>query len=155
MFDFQKQLTIGETFEQVLDEHFRLRYFVHPVARDEQRQGIDRWFASLDGGKISVEYKSDSRAHQTGNAFIETVSVDTRDIPGWVYTSKADVLVYYLPVPRTYYMIDFVALREQLPAWEQRYRQVKVKNSDYYTMGLLVPLIELVEIAFEMGEVQA
>jgi hypothetical protein len=148
-YDFSKQHSIGSDHEKALDEFFQRRYFVYPATREEQRTGIDRWFADEDECFLSVEYKADSRAHKTGNAFIETISVDTRYVLGWAYTSQAEALCYYLPSTKKGWLICFKALRSCLPRWVETYPTRKVKNFDYCTHGLLVPMQKLVDIAFE------
>ena len=73
-YDFEKQFEIGTQHEQILDEYFQRYFWVEPASRQEQRQGIDRWFQAPDGSWMSVEYKADMTAGRTGNAFIETIS---------------------------------------------------------------------------------
>jgi hypothetical protein len=150
---FAKQLEIGEAFEKVLDAHFASEYQISKATLIEQRTGIDRWFESEDGGRISVEYKSDSRAADTGNAFVEIVSVSTRNIAGWAYTSHANTLIYYLPQPRICYHIGFDILRQELDGWRVKYPARNVRNSDYFTTGLLVPIGELAVLAFDISQV--
>jgi hypothetical protein len=149
---FSKALLVGQSYEQVLDKAFSSEYVLEPATRDEQRQGIDRIFYSADGGQISVEYKADLKAARTGNAFIETFSVDTKNIKGWAYTSKADVLAYYIPALGLCHLIDFVDLRSCLKDWRTKYRTIRTSpelNEGYRTHGLLVPLTELVNLSFE------
>jgi hypothetical protein len=149
---FNKALLVGQSYEQVLDKVFSSEYVIEAVTRVEQRQGIDRIFYSIDGGQVSVEYKADLKAARTGNAFIETVSVDTMSIPGWAYTSKADVLAYYIPALGLCHLIDFVDLRSHLKDWRTKYRTIRTKpelNDGYRTHGLLVPLTELATLSFE------
>lgn len=142
---FATDLRRGEAAEADLDSFFRARgYHIEPATADEQRRGIDRWFIPGEGqALVSVEYKADSRAHETGNAFIETVSVAERGVRGWAYTSQAAWLFYALPLDGLVYRIRFTDLRARLPRWERRCRRVTVRNSDYTTEGLLVPLLEL------------
>lgn len=152
---FAKQLGIGEAFEQVLDVHFTAKYQISKATRAEQKAGIDRWFESLDGGKISVEYKADLRATNTGNAFVEIVSVDTRNVLGWAYTSQADALIYFLPQPKLCYHICFDSLRQELPDWRVKFPSRSVRNFDYNTIGLLVPIGELAALAFDTSIVSS
>lgn len=149
MYQFDRQHQLGVTYEARLDNFFKTYCFVYEAAAHEQRQGIDRWFADEDEGFISIEYKADSKAAKTGNAFVETISVDTRNISGWAYTSIADVLCYYVPPLNKVWLIDFLELRRHLPQWVATYPKRKVQNSDYCTHGLLVPLQTLANIAFE------
>ncbi len=89
-----------------------------------------------------IEYKTDFRAHETGHAFIETVSVDTEDKAGWAYTSQADYLVYYAPALKAIYVMPLDSLRALLPGWLEVYPSRQAQNKTYATHGLLVPLEE-------------
>jgi hypothetical protein len=145
-YDFQTQLVKGEGAEARLDAHFAGWFEIHPASYTEQRHGIDRWFLErASRTRLSVEYKTDWRAARTGNAFIETVSVDTANKPGWAFTSEADVLLYYCPGNggEQVYWIPMARIRERLTRWQGRYPQRSIPNRDYQTVGLLVPLFEL------------
>ena len=148
-YQFQTQLRQGEGYEAHLDTFFRQwGYQVSAVGMDMQRRGIDRVFhRRTDDQLFTVEYKADSLAGKTGNAFIETVSVDTTGKRGWAYTSQASVLVYLVTEPETIYWIHFAALRKQLPRWEVAYPTRQAQNDGYQTHGLLVPLREFERIA--------
>ena len=149
-YDFTKQLERGEQGETRLDGLFAQReYLIRPATRDEQRRGIDRWMTNARTGKVTaVEYKTDDLASKTGNAFIETVSVDTANKPGWAYSSEAEFLIYYLPQDELIYIVPFERLRRRLPRWEQTYPKRSAQNEGYQTHGLLVPLCELEGIAY-------
>ena len=78
MYKFQEQLAIGEENEMKLDSFLAKWFDIERVSQEGQRQGIDRLFTRRDNKVIyRVEYKTDFTASRTGNAFIETVSVDT------------------------------------------------------------------------------
>lgn len=82
---FADKLREGMAHEATLDSVFRrMGYTVEPVGMDAQRRGVDRLMVSPGTRRVvRVEYKADSVASRTGNAFIETVSVDTANKPGW------------------------------------------------------------------------
>lgn len=144
LYRFDEQLERGEQGEALLDRHFSRWFRIARATPGEQRQGIDRWFYALHRpSSFAVEYKTDWTAAQTGNAFIETISVDTRDRDGWAYTSAADVLLYYVPGRSCIYVLTLTALRFRLPFWQQQYPVREIPNSGYHTHGLLVPLTEL------------
>ncbi len=89
-----------------------------------------------------MEYKTDHRAQTTGNAFVETISID-RDLKlGWAVTSESDLLLYYIPGLELIYVIRFEALRAQLPRWLRTYPIRSIQNQGYATHGILVPLHE-------------
>lgn len=157
VYQFRTQLKKGADHEAYLDSLFADWFQIFRASEIQQRQGIDREFYRDEDGvtkKYTVEYKADERAAQTGNAFIETISVKPPSnqawrpiVPGWAYTSQADILIYYNPGDRLIYIIQFTKLRRHLPTWENQYREVAVPNKDYTTHGLLVPLAELEKIA--------
>jgi len=150
-YDFDTQLTAGEAAEHVLDNLFAAKFEISVVDRASQRSGIDRVFTRRDGGhRLTIEYKTDWTASKTGNAFVETVSVDTASKAGWAYTSRADFLIYYLPDDRLIYVIQFSKLRRRLDRWNRQYRQKAIPNQGYNTVGLLVPLREFEQLATEV-----
>jgi hypothetical protein len=145
-FNFDDQLHVGAWGEDIIDKFFSRWYVVRKVSREMQRQGIDRILVSKrDNSQLKVEYKTDTKAHQTGNVFVETVSVDAAQKRGWVYTSKADVLAYWIPGRSVIYTIHFSTLREVFPHWEWRHRHVTAANDHYATHGILVPLVEFAQ----------
>lgn len=146
-YDFDHQLAEGEEGEAYLDAFFRERgHTIRPATHDEQRQGIDRVFTAPDGRVARVEYKTDFLAAKTGNAFVETVSVDRHGKMGWALTSQADTLIYYLP-GKVIYVLPFMSLRWALPTWIRDYPAKSAQNRDYATHGILVPLDELAQFA--------
>lgn len=150
-YNFQVQLDIGEAAEKMLDAYFGAWYEITPATRQEQRQGIDRHYRERRGDRcLRVEYKTDYTARRTGNAFVETVSVDTQDKPGWAHTSTSDVLLYYIPGDELVYCIVLATLREQLPRWKREYPLRRVPNGSYHTHGLLVPLDEFEQCATQV-----
>lgn len=146
---FADKLREGMAHEATLDSVFRrMGYTVEPVGMDAQRKGVDRLMVSPGTRRVvRVEYKADSVASRTGNAFIETVSVDTANKPGWALSSQADWLLYYLPLDDLVYCIKLETLRQHLPRWQRQYRQVTAYNDGYQTRGIAVPLHELEEHA--------
>jgi hypothetical protein len=158
VYDFDRQLRDGLKHEAALDAHFSQWYAITRLDQDDpavpeckrlarrglQLMGVDRiWERAATGERWTVEYKSDTKADATGNAFIETVSVDTQDRKGWAYTSIAQLIVYYVPQQGRVLVINVPALRIALRAWPARYPVKYAENRDYKTHGLLVPLRDL------------
>lgn len=149
----------GEVYEQLLDDYLAPSYEIRRATMDEQRHGIDRFLTHRETREIfSVDYKADSWAARTGQAFIETVSVDPgptggerRD--GWAVTSQAEFIFYYLPQKRRLYILRMVEIRASLPYWQQICQPMTVRNDGYSTHGLLVRLSELDRIAEAVVEV--
>lgn len=143
MHDFNGCLKRGENGERFLDEFFSGKFDIYPANRRQQRQGIDRVFVSKETGRtLLVEYKTDYQAHRTGNSFLETVSVDTEGKKGWIYTAKADYLLYLVVKDLLVYVFKFEDLRRLFPVWLKKYRIGKAVNKGYDSHGLLVPLTE-------------
>lgn len=140
---FDERRMAGEAGEAELDAYFARRYRIEPASEAEQRQEIDRWYTNpRTGHRFSVEYKTDDRAGETGNAFVETLSNVEWDVPGWAHTSAAEFLIYRVTFPETIYIIRFEALRAELPRWAKSYRHAETKNPKFTTRGVLVPLDE-------------
>lgn len=147
---FDASLTVGAAGERTLDAHFGVHFDIVPASPAQQRQGIDRVFCRRSDDPRSdriftVEYKTDHHAARTGNAFVETVSVERGGVvvkPGWVYTTAADRLIYYIPGANweLAYILRPSRLRRALPAWQRIFSERVVANPDYVTRGLLVPL---------------
>lgn len=143
---FDEQLRIGLIGEACLDEFFADKgYAVEKATRREQKLGIDRWLHRLGLPRVSMEYKTDLRAAATGNAYIETVSIDTRRKEGWAYASHADWLTYFVPGLRHVYMLQPATLRSYLPDWLKEYPVVQARPDEHGSRrhsgeGLLVPL---------------
>lgn len=156
-YDFGYKLQQGQEGEAALDEYLSDNYHVFPVNRALQRLGIDRVLVNRDTGKpFTVEIKTDEVAQRTGNAFIETISVDDSEgltpKQGWAYTSKAEFLLYYT-LPSTCYVLRLSELRQRLPIWETRYQKRWAQNDGYRTHGLLVPMNQIQKLALKTFEV--
>ena len=153
---FSDRLKRGEAVERDLDAHFEETYSIRKATMKEQRAGIDRVFTDrvtpdADENTFNVEYKADWRATETGNVFVETVSVDTQKVDGWAYTSQADWLVYAFPQERRYVLVRLAELREKLPEWLRTFPRGKARNATYHTHGVLVPLAEFASLAHHEG----
>ncbi len=71
--DFDEKRAEGERHERDLDAYFSRYYAITQASRTAQENGIDRHFScKVSGTHMSVEYKADSVAARTGNAFISS-----------------------------------------------------------------------------------
>lgn len=146
--DFDSSYRAGIAGETFLDNLLAAKFTIEQVSRDDQRRGIDRYFTShTTGNRFPVEYKTDHRAADTGNAFIETVSVDSAGKAGWAYKSAAQYLLYYLPQTGVIYCLQMTAIRKHLPRWRDEYPTTSAQNDTYNTHGILVPLSEFEALA--------
>jgi hypothetical protein len=64
-----------------------------PIADLLQRQKGDMLFQFEDHSSYSIELKHEER--HTGNIFLETYSWKKRGVPGWLWTTKADLLGFH------------------------------------------------------------
>jgi hypothetical protein len=144
IYTFDAQYTKGAKGEAVIDWIMRRFVDLQPVTRQGQKDGIDRVYRCRDTGTTwTVEYKTDFRAMRSGNVFLETVSQDTNNKAGWLYTSKADYLLFYIPYPCfELYLARMETIRRQSLWWEKRYPKGGAKNPGYSSRGILVPLTE-------------
>lgn len=151
--DFAECLEFGQSGESLLDRHFSKDWNIDLANRWQQRQGIDRIFLNREtNAKYTIEYKTDTIASQTGNAFLEiSILAKPQHKPGWAYTCAADFLFYFVPLA-TIYIVRPDTLRRHLSAWIAAYPLKKVqthghdKYQSYQTQGVLVPLKELAKI---------
>jgi hypothetical protein len=147
---FSAKLNEGQLYEEMLDRLFVDDWVIRLANREEEARGIDRWFTHPESGEqYSVQYKSDSRAWETGNAFVELMSVDEKGIQGWAYSCEADLLEYYVPQRLRIYELLTASLfgwveswRERLERGDQRFAIRNAQNLNYKTQGLLVPFCE-------------
>jgi hypothetical protein len=147
-YDMHRQLRKGEAAEQYLDSFFLHQFAIQPATPEEQRQGIDRRFTRLsDGREFKIEYKADKTAAKTGNAFVETISVDTQNKPGWALTCQADFILYYIVGTRLLYILRPSDIQQRLEQWAAQYPERYIPNGAYHTVGLLVPLHEFEQAA--------
>lgn len=150
-----EKIAEGEKHESDLDVYFSHYYTIVLASRAAQRNGIDRHFTcKASGAHMSIEYKADSRAATTGNAFIETVSVSTNGALGWAYTSLAQWLLYYIPPNKTIYVVPMASVKYMLPAWVRQYGTGYAPNRTYQTEGLKVSLNEFYKIALDVVKIE-
>lgn len=151
IYDFRTQLQEGQRAEILIDHLLEANFRIERATREQQRQGIDRILTHWQTGQVwRAEYKADLQAQSTGNAFVETISVDKELKLGWAITSEADLLFYYIPGDGLIYILKFEALRMNLPRWIRRYPFRTIRNRGYATHGILVPLHEFEVLAEEV-----
>lgn len=140
---FDEKLEQGQRGEEWVAAWLSRWGEVSPAAdMRDQRNGIDLYLRTA-GRLVSVEVKTDFSARATGNAYVETVSVQREggaiEKRGWLWTCKADRLVYFVPRVSVS-VLDPAKLRDIVQDGRRKFRQVKAQNVGYYGAGLLVPL---------------
>lgn len=155
---FDKSFKSAKLYEAELDKHFGQTFRITPASPEQERLGIDRFFEHHHSGvRYSVEYKTDHKTPETGNVFIETMSVDTHGKRGWAYTSTAQVLIYFIPGHEYALRADMTAIKNRLVEWAV-YPQASAWNrgrgGEYYkTLGRLVPLEEFRRVCVGIHDV--
>ena len=155
---FTECLEQGVQGELILDNFFKRFYHIRPATQEEQKRGIDRVFKHKERlYNLCVEYKTDSRAADTGNACLELAKNLNPYKEGWALTCEADYLIYYVPGLRKAFAIQPEVLRIHLNSWLLVYKLRIVKSEgnyqNYQTQCLIVPLWELERIAAKVVRV--
>lgn len=142
--DFATSLARGKIGEDFLDMYYNQIYNITPASRGEQRTGIDRIFQGKEPQRYYVEYKTDYRAHLTGNAFLETASVDTESVNGWTSTSRSTFLLYFVSGLSLIFVMETATIGNIMKArvWN-KFPLVSAPNRDYASWGRIVPLWEV------------
>jgi hypothetical protein len=138
-YSFEAQSRVGAEGETALDLYFSRFYTLWPASTDQERKGIDRVSVHrLTGRTLTLQYKTDTRAQRTGNAFVETLSVVPHK-PGWAVACAADYICYWV-VGGDLYICPPSAIQQALVEWRQTCQSRRVPNRGYHTEGLLIPL---------------
>ena len=139
---FVVDLPRGLACEKTLDEYFSKWFEIQTVDMSMQRKGTDKlWTNRKTGITYSLEYKGDFRTAETGNAFIETVSVDTSGKPGWALYSLAQLLVYFIPQTGEVVLLPMLRVKQELGKLLERGAiEVEAPNENYSGWGVLVPM---------------
>lgn len=154
---FSDKLAQERIQSAILDKNFEKQHFILPTPLELDKKGIDRVFVSRETYEpMTVEYKNDFRASETGNAFIEVCSVHKEECEklGWAHTCNAEFLVYHVVGDATAYIVDTQLLAQKVDAWRKLYREAKSFNPGYHSVGILVPLSEIKDIALVAASIK-
>ena len=150
-YDFETQRRVGQEGETFLDRWLGSNHKVLNVSGDAryQRAGIDRVLTRRDNSTITVEYKFDLAARRTGNLFFETMSNDSRAVPGWGWSSQADYWIFLIPGQE---ILVFNPGQLRSLAWDlhDQLRRRAVPNRGYSTIGYPIPLVAARKAADEI-----
>lgn len=140
------QFKRGKDVEAFLDGYFRARgYRVRQTtAREERVLCLGDREITKNGQTFFMEYKSGIQTHYTRNIFLETISVDdpAHFRQGWIYTCRADAIVYATLLDGCLLIFDPTWLRERMPILKAMFPEIATshrQNKGYNTHGLLVP----------------
>lgn len=140
------QLKNGKDMEAWLDKFFRLRGWQITQTTPYQERVLylgDRHFVK-DGMHLLIEYKGDLKTAYTQNIFLETISVDSVQKPGWVYSCRADIIFYAALLNHKILVFRPEKLRQQIDGLKRKFPEVATQkhlNEGYNTHGLLVPFV--------------
>lgn len=135
----------GSNVAAFLDSFFgALGWQITPTTPHEERVLClgDRHYAR-GADRLTIEYKSGLQTAYTGNVFLETVSVDSSNKPGWVYTCQADYIFYAALDNHKILIFRPDTLRDRIDELQVRYRTLATsrgQNVGYKTHGVIVPL---------------
>lgn len=152
-YEFGEKLMQGKNAEHFLDSYFSRWYTINEIPLEvERRIHADRLFLDRHGTQTVVEYKTDFMGHNTGNLIVETISVDTDNKPGWVFTCQADMLLWWIVGNGEILGLRPADMRANVAEWETHYRRVTIPNQGYNTIGIAVPIPRLRRIAVWQGK---
>lgn len=152
---FQQSKKVGDAGEAALDRCFSKKFDIEDVDLTQQKLGWDRVFVHKERGtRASVEYKTDTQSHKTGNAFIEIWSNKESGKRGWAYTTTAQWLYYYVLGTQEVLIIDVAKFKLYLENWQIQFKVKTARNPNYTSEGMLVPLEVLKSVAYEVLDVK-
>lgn len=160
-FTDSQQWHSGSDVAAFLDNFFSNEgWQITPTTQHEERALClgDRHFRN-GNYHFHIEYKSGLQTFSTGNVFLETISVDTEDKPGWVYTCQANFIFYAALLNRKIIVFNPVILRNVIDYLKTKFKTVatsKGQNTTYKTWGVIIPLIyveaNLTKQVFDIGD---
>jgi hypothetical protein len=146
VYDWERQLALGQGVEKRLDQALSRHYVLRPVDEALQKLGIDRIAVNKKTRVAhSIEYKADFLMAATGRVFIETLANSAEDRPGWVKSMMAQILVYADAATGIAYFVNAVDIK-RLDL--KKYPRAEVRNGRYFTVGHTIPLSQLEKMAF-------
>jgi hypothetical protein len=140
---FEAKKAEGEWFEKIIDKFYSRRFGVSlmPVSMELQMLGIDRIVTDPETGeRWSLEIKTDFRASQTGNFFIEICTNDITGRKGWAWTSCAQELALFVPDMHTLFITEMRNIKKILPDWLTRFQTKTANNGNHCSKGVIVSI---------------
>lgn len=123
--------------------HNMVNHMPCPGDAASQRMGIDRLVFLANGKTVAIDEKK--REGVYGDIYLEYISVDTNNTPGWIEKDLAiDYLAYaFMPIQRVYLFPWDVLRRAWLRfgnRWKAVYACRSAQNNGYKTWGVCVPI---------------
>ena len=153
--DFNNSIVLGDQGEEIMRQWLLSRpnvAKVESVASDPkyQHQDIDFLVTTTQNTTYTVEVKTD--AYITGNIFFETLSNVEAKVPGCMYKTKADFLLYYFINPR-YDKVYMIRMQDYRDWFKKAYKEMpkhftektflnkgNEKRKDYHSRGYTISL---------------
>lgn len=115
VYEMKYGLSIESQMQPLADEFYkemgfrvqRMGYGENTYSTELQKMGIDCVLHGPSNVTVSEKFRTDDR----GDLFVEFISVDTRDVPGWGLTDAAQVLNYFVQ-DHTVYSVNMKQLKE-------------------------------------------
>jgi len=125
-YSWEQTLAVERRGNDVLDAVFGAEHIIVKATHAHQRQKIDRFHIDKKDGRLvfRVDYKVDIKAGETDNLALEEVSVKKNGKVihrGWIHTTIADIVVFYVPDREFAYVLEIPALRECWPNIQARF----------------------------------
>ena len=150
--NFDTTLPEGISHEAEIHSYLKnMGYLIIDHADDPvyQDKDIDLEFGRPDGQMFSMEIKSDTRMHETGNIVIELgMHRETGFCEGWFHKCQADVLCFYDVVGLVVYLIDWQRLKYAIENGEGKHIFFKNKIDNCVGELILVSVKDLEEKGF-------
>lgn len=134
----------------------------HVPVQFELLAGLDKVMWLHNGTRNTYEDKTDFRAADTTNLFLETWSKKPDDrqggVRGWGYTCGAQYIDFFLPQHRTILIGETLRVKSLIRKWDadNQFPRGEAVNANFTTVGLRVPVHVVVKEAelkaVEVGE---
>lgn len=128
---FVGQNEIGKTGETAITEYYRSRgVSVVDVSDDKEYQKKD---IDLILNGQTVEVKTGRNIPRYKEIVVELVSNDSPDFyrEGWLYSSEAEIIIYYSPQEKKMYQIRLEELRDYVDKNKDKLKQKRVICNEY------------------------
>lgn len=149
MFNFHAQNDIGKRGEQLFLDTFP-NWSMNNHVKCTEPDFIDKYGRTAEiKFDVSKRARRDSNGHQL-NFFMETISNDRKNTLGGIFRAhkeKVKFFVYIFENPQRFFIMDVkkALKRTQELIKTGKYRQCRIKNPYYYTIGYPLPISEFKE----------
>ncbi|GAI98966.1 hypothetical protein ES703_75949 [subsurface metagenome] len=130
---------LDSVYKQIFPELTDIEFI---ETRGGQRKGIDKRLYFENGAIITFEEKK--RRVDYGDILLEIWSVWEKRILGWLYTSHADYISYFIPSTQKLYILPLLLIRkawtQNQEQWTDQYRELQAKNKGYTTISRAIPI---------------